>query len=79
MITILRASGLSFVIYKDDHPPPHVHVYGDGVAKIVLADMSGNPQVLYAKGMKDGDLRKALKAIEEKHAVLMQYWNELHG
>jgi hypothetical protein len=30
MITVLRASGLSVVIYKHDHEPPHVHVIGDG-------------------------------------------------
>ncbi|MDP3314751.1 MAG: DUF4160 domain-containing protein, partial [Devosia sp.] len=27
---MLRAYGLRVVIYQFDHPPPHVHVAGDG-------------------------------------------------
>jgi hypothetical protein len=36
MVTLFRESGLRFVIFIDDHAPPHVHVFGDGVAKIEL-------------------------------------------
>jgi hypothetical protein len=36
MVTVHRASGMSVVIYLDDHPPAHVHVFGDGEAKIEL-------------------------------------------
>jgi hypothetical protein len=39
MSEIFRAFGLSFVIYSDDHAPPHVHVFhGDGSCKISLVD-----------------------------------------
>ena len=79
MITVLRSHGLEFAIYIHDHPPPHVHVYGDGVAKIVLAGREGKPQVVYAKGMKDGDLRKALAVVEEHKRPLLDYWSEIHG
>jgi len=34
MVTVLRASGLKVVIFVDDHEPAHVHVFGDGQAKI---------------------------------------------
>ena len=34
MVTVLRAGGLRVVIFVDDHEPAHVHVFGDGQAKI---------------------------------------------
>lgn len=34
MVTVHREAGLRFIIFVDDHPPPHVHVVGDGKAKI---------------------------------------------
>jgi hypothetical protein len=79
MITVLQAAGLSFAIYQHDHPPPHVHVYGDGVAKIAIVGRTGRSEVIYAKGMKDGDVRKALRVVDEHQTVLIQYWSELHG
>jgi len=36
MVTVLRAEGLRVVIYSNDHKPSHVHVFGDGEAKINL-------------------------------------------
>ena len=34
MVTVLRIDGLRIVIYVNDHQPAHVHVFGDGEAKI---------------------------------------------
>jgi Domain of unknown function (DUF4160) len=36
MVTLYRAYGLRVVIFVDDHEPAHVHVFGDGQAKINL-------------------------------------------
>ena len=36
MPVVFRAHGLRFIIYVDDHRPPHIHVDGRGVAKIAL-------------------------------------------
>ena len=36
MVTVLRANGLRVVIFVNDHLPAHVHVFGDGEAKINL-------------------------------------------
>jgi uncharacterized protein DUF4160 len=37
MVTAHRAFGFRFVIFANDHGPPHVHVFGQGgEAKIVL-------------------------------------------
>ncbi|WP_244475818.1 DUF4160 domain-containing protein [Methylobacterium sp. Leaf93] len=37
MVTVLRSGGLRVIIFVDDHEPAHVHVFGDGHAKINLA------------------------------------------
>jgi hypothetical protein len=36
MVAIYRAHGVRIVIFVDDHEPAHVHVFGDGQAKINL-------------------------------------------
>jgi hypothetical protein len=43
MVTVLRAEGLRAVIFVDDHHPAHVHVFGDGQAKINLAGAGETP------------------------------------
>jgi hypothetical protein len=43
MIAVQRAYGLQFAIYADDHAPPHVHVYGNGQAKIGLVGANACP------------------------------------
>jgi hypothetical protein len=43
---VLRAEGLRVVIYANDHTPAHVHVFGDGEAKIDLAGSGGTPALL---------------------------------
>jgi triacylglycerol esterase/lipase EstA (alpha/beta hydrolase family) len=78
MITILRASGLRVVIYQFDHPPPHVHVQGAGEVKIELRP-NGKPRILEVRGMKAGDVRKALDAVADNHDMLLQLWSDLHG
>lgn len=35
MPTVLRVSGLRFVVYPNDHPPAHVHVIGPGWVVVV--------------------------------------------
>jgi hypothetical protein len=46
MITVLRAHGLSLAIYLHDHEPPHVHVLGEGRAKVLLIGRGGDPDVI---------------------------------
>jgi hypothetical protein len=36
MVTVLREGGLRVRIYTDDHEPAHVHVVGDGIARVSL-------------------------------------------
>jgi hypothetical protein len=79
MITVLRASGLSVVIYKHDHEPPHVHVLGDGEVKIILDGRNGQPEVLTVDHMKLGDVQKALRAVTDNRDLLLREWRRIHG
>jgi Domain of unknown function (DUF4160) len=79
MVTIFREAGLRFVIFIDDHVPPHVHVFGDGIAKIELGTKSDEVRVVDAEGMKAGDIRKAKRIVAERREELMIKWEEFHG
>jgi hypothetical protein len=79
MIVLLRAGGLRVVVYVDDHPPPHVHVLGDGEVKIRLVGRSGRPEIMDVNGMKGGDVRKALMAVTDAQSMLLDEWSKIHG
>ncbi len=52
MVTIYRAYGLRVVIFTDDHEPAHVpahmHLFGEGQAKIILIGSDGAPALVWA-------------------------------
>jgi hypothetical protein len=75
MITVLRSAGMRFVIYVNDHEPAHLHVYGDGEARIDILRVS----VISNRGMKQRDLALALDIVEQKKAMLLMKWQEIHG
>lgn len=77
MVTVLRSLGLRVVIYLNDHEPAHVHVYGDGQARIDLTD--ARPTVIEQRRMTRGELRKALELVAEHQAALLQRLEEIHG
>jgi len=79
MVTVLRADGLRVVIYANDHTPAHVHVFGDGEAKIDLAEPGGTPILLWADGMARGEVRRAVRLVTEQQALLRQRWEDIHG
>ena len=76
MVTVLRSGGLRVIVFTDDHPPAHVHVFGDGEAKI---DISGPVPRLIASTMRQGELRKASALVADRQALLLEKWRELHG
>lgn len=79
MVTVLRAQGLRVVIFTNDHPPAHVHVIGDGEAKIDLVGGDGVPGLVWAEGMSRGDVRRALMLVAEQRAYLLACWERIHG
>jgi len=79
MVTVHRAYGLRFVIFVDDHEPAHVHVFGDGEAKINLVGADGAPEIVTFEGMKRGDVRHAMQTVMEQQTYLLTQWKEIHG
>ena len=77
MPTLLTIFGLRFFFYSDKHTPVHVHIENsDGKAKINLVPTI---EVVENKGMKTGDIKKALKIIELYKEEFIKAWNEYHG
>jgi len=66
MVTIHRAHGLRVIVFVDDHEPAHVHVFGDGQAKINLIGPQGRPELVWAEGMKRNDVRRAMQLVTEQ-------------
>lgn len=79
MGTVLREGGFRVVIFVDDHEPPHVHVYGDGTAKVLLTGADGKPELASAERMKRGDVRKAMRIVAERQDFLIERWRDIHG
>lgn len=79
MVTIHRAHGLRVIIFTDDHEPAHVHVFGDGQARINLIGSDGAPTVVWAEGMKANDLRRAMRLVRDQQEQFLARWREIHG
>lgn len=79
MVTVLRANGLRVIIFKDDHHPAHVHVFGDGQAKINLAGAQAAPELVWVEGMTRGEVRRAMRVVVEHQAELLAHWRKIHG
>ncbi|MBY0582276.1 MAG: DUF4160 domain-containing protein [Sphingomonas sp.] len=70
---------MRFIIFVDDHEPAHVHVRGDGEAKVNLVGPDGGPDVVWIVGMTRADERRILKEIREQRDVLLRHWSDIHG
>lgn len=79
MVTIHREAGLRFVVFVDDHEPAHVHVVGDGAAKIDLLGAGSEPELVRSTGFKAADLRKAMRIVAERQSEFIEKWNAIHG
>ena len=79
MVTVYRAGGFAFVIFVNDHEPAHIHVFDDGQIKISLNSANGGPELVWADGMKRGDIRRAMRIAEQRQGYLLSRWREIHG
>lgn len=79
MVAIHRAQGLRVIIFTDDHEPAHVHVFGDGHAKINLIGPDGAPTLVWAQGMKGNELRRAMQIVHDQQEPFLARWREIHG
>lgn len=78
MIVVLRAHGLRFFIFVDDHEPPHVHVRGDGQAKVIIVGRDGRPEIAWSAGLNHSEKRRALQAVADAQAELLEHWRQIH-
>ena len=67
MVTVLRAEGLRVVIYVNDHVPAHVHVFGDGEAKINLIGLQGASDLVWASNVTHGEVRRSMRVVTASH------------
>lgn len=68
--------GFRFIIYLDDHPPPHVHVEGDdGSAKIEI-----DPAVLlWSRNLNRRDVHRVVDTVETNSVAFGIAWRNIHG
>lgn len=71
MVTIHREGGLRIAIFKDDHEPAHVHVTGDGEAKVQLMGRDGRPALVWSIGLSRNDLRRALHIVTQRQSEFL--------
>jgi len=76
---VLRGGALRVVIFTDDQLPAHVHVFGDGQAKINLNGGGGVPEPVWADGMTSGEVRRAMRVVEAQRVFLLGRWKDIHG
>ena len=79
MVTVLRADGLRVIIYVNDHVPAHVHVFGDGEAKINLIGPHGTPDLVWASNMSRGEVRRSMRVVAAQLTFLLKKWEDIHG
>jgi hypothetical protein len=80
MPTVHYAGSLRFMIYLEDHGPPHVHVFSAGAeAKILLGPSGGLPLLSWARGFDRASLRWAVLETRARHAKLLAAWRRIHG
>jgi hypothetical protein len=79
MPTVHRAGSLRFVVFVDDHGPPHVHIFADGgEAKLLLGAPDGRPSLVWARGMDRASLRRAMLETLARRAKLLAAWRRVH-
>jgi hypothetical protein len=80
MPTVHRAGSLGFVVFPDDHGPPHVHVLSaDGEAKLLLGEADGRLALVWARGMDRGSLRGTMAETLAHRGKLLLAWRRVHG
>ena len=78
MPEIFRAFGFTFLFFRHDHEPIHVHVIGKGGdAKYVW---NGTEFAFYEQhNIKANDLKKIKMMIDENSDLIIRHWNRYFG
>ena len=76
MPTVHREGPFRFVIWPDDHRPPHVHCFR-GNEEVVIFLESG--EVRNVVGMQERDVTRAIQIVHTQHQKLLASWRQIHG
>lgn len=79
MVVVHRAYGYRFVIYTLDHEPAHIHITGDGQAKIDLLGADGGIELVFSIGIKRADMRRLFAEAERNRDRFLKEWERIHG
>jgi Domain of unknown function (DUF4160) len=80
MPTVFRQEGFDFMIYTDDHPPAHVHVFkAEGEVIINLGDNETRVSVRENNRMSNRNERRAVVIAGYKQVYLLARWRGIHG
>lgn len=79
MVTVHRASGFRFVIFANDHAPPHVHVFGQGGEALITIDDPKGPTLEWFVGLTRADVRRIFAEVEARRVTLLKEWTRIHG
>ena len=79
MVTVHRAFGFRFVIFTNDHSPPHIHVVGPGgEAKITLEGPEGLA-LEWVSGIGRPEMRRIMREAGRERDRLIAEWRRIHG
>jgi hypothetical protein len=64
-----------------EHPPAHVHVERGREALVVmrLGIDGGPPKIWQVYKMRNQDVIRAFRLVEENHELLLAEWEKIHG
>ena len=81
MGVVLREGEWRFVIYVDDHAPPHVHVQrrGGGEAKVTIPEPGELVSVLRVRNLATHEAMRAVRLVEKNRKQLLRAWRKIHG
>ena len=80
MPTIFRQNGFRFVIWPDDHLPPHVHVFKAGhEIKINLGIAGELPWVRVNYGMSRQQENAVLLIVALNNRDFLKHWENING
>jgi hypothetical protein len=71
------SSSLRVVIFLNNHLPAHVHVFGDGEAKIDLLGVDGAPALVWADNMTHSEIRRTLRLVSARQDFLIKQWEAI--
>jgi len=81
----LRFDGVWFMIYVDDHPPPHVHARYAEIAVILDLLPGGGIAISHRAfavrppNAKQNDVKRVLRVALENEPALRELWRTLYG